>query len=230
MLIKEYMTPDPITAAEDMSVMEAADLMKKRRVRRFPVVREKDFVGIVTDRDLRSAAPSQVISFDAYERQLMPELYDLLAKIRVKDIMCSEVITVGPEQTIVMAAQLMLRHRISGLPVMDSGGKLVGIITEGDIFKALVDLSGARLGRTLLVFRLEDRPGSIKEVADVVRAHEGSLASILTSYTPADPQFRRVYIRIRDLPPEKLQVLQDALEKKCGLLQMIQDDVGSWEP
>jgi acetoin utilization protein AcuB len=108
---------------------------------------------------------------------------------------------------------------------MDSGGKLVGIITEGDIFKALVDLSGARLGRTLLVFRLEDRPGSIKEVADLIRAHGGRLASILTSYMPADPDFRRVYIRIRDLPPEKLRVLKDALEKKFGVLQMIQDDV-----
>ena len=225
MLIKEYMTPDPITVDEGISIMEAADLMKKRTVRRFPVVRGKELVGIVTDRDLRSAAPSQVISFDAYERQLMPELHDLLAKIKVKDIMCRKVITVGPEQTIVMAAHLMLRHRISGLPVLDSGGRLVGIITEGDIFKALVDLSGARLGRTLLVFRLEDRPGSIKEVADLVRAHEGRLASILTSYTPADPQFRRVYIRIRDLPPGKLQALEDALEKNCGLLHTVQDDV-----
>jgi acetoin utilization protein AcuB len=229
MLIKEYMTPDPITVEESVSIMEAADLMKKRRVRRFPVVRGKEFVGIVTDRDLRSAAPSQVITFDAYERQLMPELYDLLAKIRVKDIMCRKVITVGPEQTIVMAAHLMLRHRISGLPVMDSGGKLVGIITEGDIFKALVDFSGARLGRTLLVFRLEDRPGSIKGVADVIRAHDGRLASILTSYTPADPEFRRVYIRIRDLPPEKLQVLQEALEAQCGVLQVIQEDLSPGE-
>ena len=229
MLIKEYMTPDPITVDESVSIMEAADLMKKRRVRRFPVVRGKEFVGIVTDRDLRSAAPSQVITFDAYERQLMPELYDLLAKIRVKDIMCRKVITVGPEQTIVMAAHLMLRHRISGLPVMDSGGKLVGIITEGDIFKALVDFSGARLGRTLLVFRLEDRPGSIKGVADVIRAHDGRLASILTSYTPADPEFRRVYIRIRDLPPEKLQVLQEALEAQCGVVQVIQEDLSPGE-
>ncbi len=229
MLIREYMTPNPITVEEGISIMEAADLMKKRGVRRFPVVRGKDFAGIVTDRDLRSAAPSQVVTFDAYERQLMPELYDLLAKIRVKDIMCRKVITVGPEQTIVMAAQLMLRHRISGLPVMDSGGKLVGIITEGDIFKALVDFSGARLGRTLLVFRLEDRPGSIKEVADVIRSHDGRLASILTSYTPADPEFRRVYIRIRDLPPDKLQVLQEALEKKCGVLQVIQEDLSPWE-
>jgi len=229
MLIKEYMTPDPITVDEGISIMEAADLMKKRKVRRFPVLRGKEFVGIVTDRDLRSAAPSQVISFDAYERQLMPELYDLLAKIRVKDIMCRKVITVGPEQTIVMAAHLMLRHRISGLPVTDPAGKLVGIITEGDIFKALADLSGAHLGRTLLAFRLEDRPGSIKEVVDIIRAHEGRLASILTSYTLADPQFRRVYIRIRDLSPEKLQVLKDLLEKKCSVLYVAQDEITPWE-
>ena len=106
----------------------------------------------------------------------------------------------------------------------DDAGKLVGIITEGDIFKALVDFSGVHLGRTMFGFRLEDRPASIKEVADIIRAHEGRLASILTSYTPADPGFRRVYIRIRDLSPEKLEALNKELRERGDLLYMIQDD------
>jgi acetoin utilization protein AcuB len=224
MLISEYMTPHPITVDENMSIMEAADLMKKRRIRRFPVLRGSELVGIVTDRDLRSAAPSQVVSFDAYERQLMPELYKLLAELKVKDIMSRNMITVGPRQTIVKAAQLMLEHRISGLPVLGTQGRLLGIITEGDIFKALVDFSGVNLGKTLFAFRLEDRPGSIKEVADIIRKHDGRLASILTSYMPADPQFRRVYIRIRDVSPAKLAALKEELDGQFDLLYMIHED------
>jgi len=224
MLISEYMTPNPLTIEEDVSIIEAAELMKKRNVRRFPVLRDQHLVGIVTDRDLRSAAPSQVISFDAYERQLMPELYKLFEQLRVKDIMSRRVVTIRPEQTIVQAAGLMLQHRISGLPVVDGQDKLVGIITEGDIFKALVDFSGATLGTTVFGFRLEDRPGSIKEVADTIRVHNGRLASVLTSYNPAEPQFRHVYIRIRDLPSEQLDDLREALCSRFDVLYMIQDD------
>jgi acetoin utilization protein AcuB len=180
---------------------------------------------VVTDRDLRSAAPSQVISFDAEERSLMPELHSLLSKIKVGEIMSTDVISVEPQQTIVTAAVLMLKHRISGLPVVDSGGELVGIITEGDIFKVLVDFSGISLGNTVLAFRLEDRPASIKEAADAIRKHEGRLASILTSYAAADPGFRKVYFRIRELPSEKLQALKEQLEKDFDLLYVIQDKV-----
>ena len=225
MLIREYMTPQPITVTEDMSVIDAAELMKQNNVRRFPVLRDGKLVGIVTDRDLRSAAPSQVISFDSEERALMPELHSLLAQIKVGEIMSSDVISVDPEQTIVTAALLMLHDRISGLPVVDSEGALVGIITEKDIFKVLVDFSGISLGRTVLAFRLEDRPASIKEAADAIRKHDGRLASILTSYASEDPGFRKVYFRIRDLPPQKLKALREELEKNFDLLYVIQDRV-----
>jgi acetoin utilization protein AcuB len=225
MLIKEYMTPQPITVEEGISVIDAAKSMKENNVRRFPVLRGDALVGIVTDRDLRSAGPSQVISFDAAERELMPELHSLLSQISVKEIMSRHVITVDPEQTIVTAAVLMLKHRISGLPVVDSKGALVGIVTEKDIFKVLVDFSGINLGKTVLAFRLKDRPASIKEAADAIREHDGRLASILTSYSEEDPGFRRVYFRIRDLPSEKLQALRRALEENFELLYVIQDDV-----
>jgi acetoin utilization protein AcuB len=225
MLIEEYMTPQPTTVNEDSSVIDAAELMKEKKVRRFPVLRGDELVGIVTDRDLRSAAPSQVMSFDAEERTLMPELHALLAQIKVKEIMSTDVITVDLDQTIVTAALLMLKYRISGVPVVDSKGDLVGIITEGDIFKALVDFSGTSLGNTVLAFRLEDRPASIKEAADTIREHDGRLASILTSYAPADPGFRKVYFRIRDLPSEKLQALRGELEKDFEVLYVIQDNV-----
>jgi acetoin utilization protein AcuB len=225
MLVKEYMTPNPMTVSEDSSILETAELMKRHRVRRFPVLRDDQLIGIVTDRDLRSAAPSQVVSFDAQERELMPELHSLLSGITVKEVMSRDVITIHPEQTIVAAAQLMLKHRMSGIPVVDSGGQLRGIITETDIFKVLVDLSGVSSGRTTFAFQLEDRAGSIKEVADVIRRHGGLVASILTSHTLAAPEFRRVYIRVGDLPAEKLRALEEDLRKQADLLYMIEDDV-----
>jgi acetoin utilization protein AcuB len=225
MLIQEYMTPHPTTVTEDTSVIEAAELMREKKVRRFPVLKGGELVGIVTDRDLRSAAPSQVISFDSEERTLMPELHALLARIKVGEIMSTDVISVAPEQTIVTAAVLMLKDRISGLPVVDSKGELVGIITEGDIFKVLVDFSGISLGNTVLAFRLEDRPASIKDAADAIREHDGRVASILTSYASDDPGFRKVYFRIRDLPSEKLQALRKELEKSFEILYVIQDHV-----
>lgn len=230
MLVKEYMTPDPVTVNGELSIVEAAELMKEKEVRRFPVMQGGKLIGIVTDRDLRSAAPSQVISFDSQERQLMPELHAFLSKIKIKDIMAHGVVTVGPEQTIVGAAQLMLRHRVSGLPVVDSRGRLLGIITETDIFKVLVDLSGSSSGKTTFALHLEDRPGSIREVADRIRAGGGRLASILTSYNLADPDFRRVYIRIMDLPAEQLQALEDDLRENFELLYASRDDIGATSP
>jgi acetoin utilization protein AcuB len=224
MLVREYMTPNPISVDQDASILEAAELMKERKVRRFPVVHGGELIGIVTDRDLRSAAPSDVISFDAEERELMPELHDLLAKVKIKDVMSRKVVTVGPEQTIVAAARLMLEHRISGIPVTDSRGQLLGIITETDVFKILVDISGFSSGETTFAFHLEDRPGSIKQVADVIRAHGGRLAGILTSYALADAQFRRVYIRIMDLPSEKAQPLEQELRGQFEVLYVAHDD------
>jgi len=224
MLVKEYMTPDPMTVNEDSSILEAAELMKQHKVRRFPVLRGGELIGIVTDRDLRSAAPSQVISFDAQERELMPELHSLLSGITVKEVMSRNVVTIHPEQTIVAAAQLMLERRMSGIPVVDSRGRLLGIITETDIFKVLVDLSGVSSGKTTFAFQLEDRAGSIKEVADVIRKHGGLIASILTSHTRAAPQFRRVYIRVGELAPEKLRTLEADLRKQADLLYVTEDD------
>lgn len=223
MLIKEFMTPNPITVNEDVSITKAVELMKRNKVRKFPVLRNDKLVGIVTDRDLRSAGPSQVITFDEYERELMPELYDFLTKIKIRDIMPPHLVTITPEKTIVTAALLMLKHRISGIPVVDNQGKLVGIITEGDIFKALVDFSGCHLGKILFGLHLEDRPGAAKEVADVVMEHGGRVASFLNAYLKEDPQLRRAYIRITDQPEIDMDALKEDLQKKFELHFMIDD-------
>ena len=168
--------------------------------------------------------------FDDEERKLMPELHSLLSGITVEEVMARDVITIHPEQSIVAAAQLMLKHRMSGIPVVDPRGQLLGIITETDVFKALVDLSGVSSGRITFAFQLEDRAGSIQEVADVIRRHGGQVASILTSHTRAASGFRRVYIRVGNLAAENLQGLEKELRRQSDLLYLTDDDVDVTRP
>ena len=149
----------------------------------------------------------------------------MLADIKIKDIMSREVLTIGPGRTIMAAAKLMLEERVSGLPVVESGGELLGIITETDIFKVLVDLSGISSGKTAFAFDLEDVPGSVKQAADCIRAHGGRVESILTSHALAKLGFRRVYIRARGLAPEKLPALEQELRERFDFIYMIEDGV-----
>ncbi|MBW1768943.1 MAG: CBS domain-containing protein [Deltaproteobacteria bacterium] len=223
MFIKNYMAANPITIDEDASVVRAAEIMKETGVHRFPVVDNNELVGMVTDRDLRSAAPSQVVSFDEQERKLFPELYDLLKKIKVGEIMKTDVISITSDRSVVKAADIMLKNHISGLPVVDSQKKLIGIITQSDIFKVLVDLSGIKTGKITLGFRLEDSPGSIKKVVDIIRQNDGRVAGIFTTYPPEEPGYRDVYIRIRDVASEKLEQIKNVVEEKANLLCVIDD-------
>ena len=145
--------------------------------------------------------------------------------MKVKDIMSKNIITICPEDTVEKAAVKMLEHRISGLPVVNEKGKLVGVITQGDIFKVLVSLTGIYRGGIQFAFNLEDRPGSIKEVGDMIRKHGGRMVSILTSYDMCDEGCRHVYIRIKDIPEDKLKALTEDLDKNFIMLYTTRDSL-----
>jgi acetoin utilization protein AcuB len=219
MLVKGWMTSDVLTVDEDTSMMKASQIMKENNIRRLPVMRKGKLVGVVTDRDIKEASPSKATTLDVHE------LYYLLSELKLKDIMSKGLVTIGPEETVEKAAVKMLEHRISGLPVVNDRGKVVGIITQGDIFKVLVSLTGVYRGGIQFAFNLEDRPGSIKEVADTVRKHGGRMVSILSSYDMCDENCRHVYIRIKDLPEDKLKALTDDLDKNFILLYSVKDNM-----
>jgi acetoin utilization protein AcuB len=193
--------------------------MKENNIRRLPVMHKGKLVGMVTDRDIKEASPSKATTLDVHE------LYYLLSELKVKDIMSKNVFTIGPEETVEKAAVKMLEHRISGLPVVNDKGKVVGVITQGDIFKVLVSLTGIYRGGIQFAFNLEDRPGSIKEVGDMIRKHGGRMVSILTSYDMCDEGCRHVYIRIKEIPEDKLKALTDDLDKNFILLYTVQDSL-----
>jgi acetoin utilization protein AcuB len=224
MLVEDYMTPNPITVGEDISVMEVAELMKRNGVWRFPVMRGNELVGVITDRDVRSAAPSQVVNFDERERTLLPDLYEYLTKITVKDVMARNLVVISPKKSLITASLMMLKHKVTGLPVVDEKEKLIGILTQGDIFKALVDFSAGDVGKALFGLKLEDRPSVVKEVSGVITGHGARIASIISSPIKKDKQFRNVYIRLMDQPSVNLKALRTDLAKKYEVLFLIEDD------
>jgi acetoin utilization protein AcuB len=219
MLVKDWMTTDPITVTPDTSVMKASQIMKENNVRRLPVVKEDgSVVGIVTDRDLKEASPSKATTLDVHE------LYYLLSELKVKDIMSRRVITIAPDATVEKAAVIMLEHKVTGLPVVENG-KLVGVLSQGDVFRVLTSITGIYRGGTQFAFSLADRPGSIKEVADVIRKHGGRLVSILTSYDMCEEGTRNVFLRVADMSDENLKVLQADLEREFTVLYVTHDEL-----
>lgn len=131
-VVKDWMTREVITVTPDTILPEAHRLMAENQIRRLPVVKDGRLVGIVTRGDVREAEPSDATTLSIWE------LNYLLAKLKISSVMSKEVITTEPEATIAEAAWLMLENKISGLPVIEAEGKVVGIITESDIFRLVV--------------------------------------------------------------------------------------------
>ena len=143
----------------------------------------------------------------------------LVSRIKIKDLMTKEVTTVPPDYTIEEAAQLLLDHRISGLPVTDYQGRVVGIITQSDIFRALISITGLGKKGMQVALRIPDKPGPIKEVREMIRARNARTASILSATENAPEGFINVYFRIYDLDREIAPALLEDI-RKVGTLPL----------
>jgi acetoin utilization protein AcuB len=217
MLVRDRMSRTVITLDEDTPIIKALNIMKDNNIRRLPVTKNEKITGMVTDRDLKEATPSKVTSLDVHE------IYRLLSEIKVKDIMSKDILTIGPDESIEKAAMLMLKKKISGLPVIE-GGKLVGIITQTDIFKALVDISGLNRGGIKIAIEIPDIPGTTQEVINMIRAHGGRILSVMTSYDADKEGHRHLFVRT-DVEEKKLQELLEIIGKRFRVLYAIKDVV-----
>jgi acetoin utilization protein AcuB len=215
MLVQDWMTHNPVTITDETSMMKAIHLMKQNRFRRLPVLHDSQLVGIVTDRDLKEASPSKATTLDVHE------LYYLLAELQVKDIMTRDPLTVNAGDTVEHAAQLMLENTISGLPVVGSEGDLVGILTQSDVFRAFMHITGVQQGGVQFALRLEDKPGLIKEVVDLLRGRGARFVSLLTSYASTREGLRDVYIRVKNLSPEEVKTAREELAGRYDVLYVI---------
>ncbi len=225
MLVGNWMSKEPVSVTADMSMMKASKLMIERKVRRLPVVDDAGKVlGIVTDRDLKEASPSKATTLDIHE------LYYLLSEIKVKDLMTTTLYTVMPGDTVENAAVIMMDKRIGGLPVVDEAGVLQGMITESDIYRILIAITGVLEGGFQVALELSTEPGTLQKVLDVLGERGARIVSVLT-YTPEGQQnIRRVFIRVQNMDKADKNALVEDLRKQYALLFVTRDDVPTLRP
>ncbi len=188
MFVSDWMTAKVFTVGPDDYLSDAIFIMKEKSVKHVPVVKGGKLKGLLSDRDIKEYSPSKATALDIYE------LHYLLANTKIKEVMKTKVTTIAPDSPVEEAAMIMLDRNIGCLPVIDDG-RLCGIISDKDIFHALVDITGVRHGGHRIYVVLEDRAGSIREVADIIRKHGYRLHGILTSYEGVRAGLRKVVIR-----------------------------------
>jgi len=217
MLIRDWISREVISVGEDTPIIRASNLMKEKNIRCLPVVDNKNrLIGIVTDRDLKEAFPSKATSLDVFE------LHYLLSKVTVGEIMTGDPIIVGEDETMEMAAAVMLENRISHLPALDDDGRVTGVVSQSDVFRVLIRIMGVYDDGVQFALRMEDAPGTLKEVADLIRAHDGRLVSVLQHYSEEGGGYREVYIRIKPLDKDRLAELSKALSERFELLYVVE--------
>ena len=221
MLVKEWMASKPIVVDENTSIMKATQIMKENNIRRIPVVRDGRLIGIISDRDIKEAAPSKATSLDVHE------LYYLLSEIKIKDIMTPDPITLRENDSVEKAAVIMLENRISGMPIVDDDNRVVGIITETDVFKVMVSITGAYRSPIQLAFDMEDRPGSLNKLLNAIREQGGRIVSVLTSHEHMPVGRREVYIRLKEMSDEELDRLVEFLKRDFKVLFVIKEDLSN---
>ena len=220
MLIRDWMTTDVITATPETSMLKVSKMMKEYDIRRVPVVdAQNKVVGIVSDRDVKDASPSKATTLD------MHELYYLLSEIKVRDIMTPDPVTVEVRDTVERVALLMEERAIGGLPVVDDEGSLVGIITDHDIFKVLVQITGVRHGGVQVALAVEDLPGVMRPIFDLLREYDASLISSVSSDSKRGGNWREVFLRIRPMERAEENRLVEALRERFDLLYWVREKV-----
>lgn len=176
MNVGHFMTKNVITVTPDTRVTDAVDLMEKNNFHRLPVVKDKQYIGMVTDEEIAENSPSNVTSLSIYE---MNYLFD---KMTVSEIMTRQKVTVTADTLLEEAAIIMKNENITVLPVLDFSKEVVGIVTYKDIFKALIDLSGYhQAGSRFLIHIQEDRVGVLAHITQTLAEAGISLSHIMVN-------------------------------------------------
>jgi acetoin utilization protein AcuB len=205
MKVKQRMTSNPITASPKTTHQEAVQLMREHHVRRLPVVDSKGrLAGIVSEEDLLSSAPSPATSLSVYE------IYTLLNKLTLDQIMVRPVFAVDEECSLAAAAQFMIDKEIGCLPVM-RGEDMVGIITETDIFRAFVEVLGGGEPGLQMSLVVEDRKGLLAALSKAIADADGSIVAF-TGFRGPDALHKEVTIKERGADVQRLRAALQTVE------------------
>lgn len=201
MLVKDIMTRNPITATPETTHKQATEIMREHGIHHLPIVdRRGKLAGIVVESDLFQAQPSPATTLSIYE------IHSLLSSLKLQQIMRRPVYTTQPGCPLEEAARLMQTKNIGCLPVLD-GEELVGIVTDTDIFKTLVALLGGGEEGARITVEVENRPGILAQVAQVVADVGGNIISTIAWH-----QGGRSYITVKERGADFSQ-LNAALER-----------------
>lgn len=182
--------------------------MKQNKIKRLIVMKDEKIVGIVTEKDLLYASPSKATTLNIWE------LHYLLSKLKIEEIMTKNVVTVNENAPIEDAARIMEEKDISGLPVVDDAGRLVGIITQTDIFKVFVEIFGTkREGTIRYTMEMPDKPGELLEVAKRIYEAGGNIISIATLFEEGKDSYLAT-LRVENIDHEKFVKSLDEIDVK----------------
>lgn len=205
MLVRDRMTANPICGHPSMPVTDAQTKMRENRIRHLPILDDdKKLVGLVTQRSLLSALPSDVSSFSRFEIRYV------LSKIKVQQVMVKDVKTIDENTAIEEAARVMADEKIGCLPVVQEG-ELVGIITDNDLFSIMVDLLGGRRTGVRVTVRQPDRVGEVARLSTAI-AKAGGYLSVFATYPTEDPSVWASLLKVKNITPDGLVEILGKLE------------------
>ena len=215
MLVKERMSRHPITISPDTSLYDGLRIMREEKIRRLPVLDKKGkLVGIVLEKDLLYASPSPATSLSVYEMNY------LVAKIKISDLMTTDVITVCEDCPLEEAARIMVDNNVGGLPVM-RGDKLVGMITESDLFKVFLELLGARTQGLRVTVKLPEGHGVLARLTGELSKHGANIVTLGTFYGD-DPTNREIAFKVQNIDrPTMEKILADLQAEVVDLRENI---------
>lgn len=171
--VQNYMTSEVVTVPEDMKVLEALDIMKEHNFHRLPIVRDGRMVGLVTEEIVQENSPSTATSLSIHEMNY------LLTKTTVGDIMQTKVTTIGAADLLEEAAEKMLEEEVGVLPVVEDKDKIIGIITDKDLFRAFIDVMGYNnKGSRIVIDIPEDHPGILEDITNILAEAKVSINQI----------------------------------------------------
>ncbi len=177
MFVSRSMTRKVITAGPETGIFEAQELMTQSKIRHLPVI-ETDgrLVGIVTDRDIRSALP-----YEFFKKHPSMQEKKKFSKLQIKDIMSKNPITISPTYTIQDALLMIQDAKVGALPVVDEENRLTGIISVRDLLRAFINVLGIGEPGTLLCIIVEEKVGQLKKIVDAITEENISFGSVLVA-------------------------------------------------
>jgi len=215
MLVRDYMTQDLVTIEPEARLSDALNMMRARNVHRLPVVEDNLLIGIVSEKDLLYALPSvdRPISWVEASAQA--------AALPVRQVMQHDVVTVGPDCPIELAAATMIDHKIGALPVVSppESRTLLGIITETDIFRLFVEMLGSRAPGVRASLEIDNRKGALASLFNRI-VEAGGLVTTVSSFPTTSPHRLRIILKVADVDQNTMRSLLKSEETVIDLREI----------